>query len=141
MNDIEKPKILIVEDSPANVHMLVELLKDFQCYVAINGKKALAAVESGTEYDLILLDVMMPVLSGFELKQYFNHNSKVRNVPVIFITSKAEQKDIKKGIGLGAVDYITKPFDADDVLTRVNRALRNKWEREKFVDKMTELKA
>jgi putative two-component system response regulator len=141
MSEVDiKPRILIVEDSPENIRILSELLKDYRCHVAKNGKKALQAIQSDFKFDLILLDVLMPVLSGFELKQYFNHYPQVKDVPVIFITSKSENKDIRKGIDLGAVDYITKPFDPNDVLTRVNKALRNKWEKEKKLASMTELK-
>lgn len=114
-------KILIIEDTPDNIDILTNILKDkkFQIAVAINGEQGLNYV-SQFQPDLILLDVIMPVMDGFETCKRLKSDSLTKDIPVIFLTAKAEKVDVIKGFELGAVDYITKPFQYSEVLARIN---------------------
>jgi len=116
--------ILIVDDAPTNLRALIELLSPtYEIRVAVNGEEALAAVMSDEPLDLILLDIMMPGMDGYavcrELKRHPNHC----DTPVIFITAKDAVSDETYGFEVGAVDYITKPFDGRVVLARVRNQL------------------
>jgi two-component system, sensor histidine kinase and response regulator len=113
-------KVLIVDDTPANIDVLHEVLKGhgYQIAMAMNGKQALINVFQ-FKPDLILLDVMMPELNGYETCTRLKSNEQTKNIPIIFITAKAEHGDIVKGFALGAVDYIIKPFQHEEVISRV----------------------
>ncbi len=125
--DDERQKILIVDDERFNINVLVELLKpEHKTTVAKNGRQALERVLMGTPPDLILLDVMMPGMDGYEVIQKLKDNEKTKNIPVIFITALSQTSDEAKGFDLGAVDYITKPFQPTIVKARVNTHLRLK---------------
>jgi len=117
-------RILIVEDTPANIQTLVAILKErgYQISVAMNGKQALDVL-TRVQPDLILLDVMMPEMDGFETCRQLKATEEWRQIPVIFLTSKTETTDIVKGFELGAVDYVAKPFNAHELLARVNTHL------------------
>jgi class 3 adenylate cyclase len=119
-----KGRILIVEDTPANIQTLVAILKErgYQISVAMNGKQALDVLDR-VQPDLLLLDVMMPEMDGFETCQRLKASEKWRQIPVIFLTSKTEPADIVKGFEFGAVDYVGKPFNAHELLARVNTHL------------------
>lgn len=124
-NDIKKnSKILIVDDVPQNIQVLANILKKagYQLGFAKDGKTALAHAES-TQFDLILLDIMMPEMDGHEVCARLKRAKKSKDIPVIFISAKDEIKDKTRGFELGAVDYITKPFDAQEVLARVKTHL------------------
>ncbi|MBF0225547.1 MAG: hybrid sensor histidine kinase/response regulator [Desulfobacterales bacterium] len=122
MKEIDKSKfnILIVDDIPKNIQLLGSILKQegYTVSFATNGNQALSMVEN-YEFDLILLDVMMPDMNGFEVCEQLKNNPKVKDVPVIFLTAKTEIESVIKGFELGAVDYITKPFNAKELLARV----------------------
>jgi adenylate cyclase len=117
-------RILIVEDTPANIQALASILKDkgYQISVATNGKQALEVL-ARVQPDLILLDVMMPEMDGFETCRRLKAHEIWRHIPVIFLTSKTETTDIVQGFELGAVDYVAKPFNAHELLARVNTHL------------------
>jgi class 3 adenylate cyclase len=117
-------RILIVEDTPANIQTLAAILKErgYQISVAINGKQALDVL-ARVQPDLILLDVMMPEMDGFETCRRIKASEHWRNIPVIFLTAKTETTDIVQGFELGAVDYVAKPFQAHELLARVNTHL------------------
>jgi two-component system, sensor histidine kinase and response regulator len=117
---LHESNILIVDDTPANIDVLHTVLKDkgYQIAMAKNGKQALINV-SQFKPDLILLDVMMPELDGYETCKRLKSNEQTKDIPIIFITAKAEHEDIVKGFELGAVDYIIKPFQHEEVLFRV----------------------
>ncbi|MGA1791921.1 MAG: response regulator [bacterium] len=124
-NDIKEGfKILIVDDVPQNIQVLANILKKagYQLGFAKDGKTALAHTES-TQFDLILLDIMMPEMDGHEVCARLKKAKKSKDIPVIFISAKDEIKDKTRGFELGAVDYITKPFDAQEVLARVKTHL------------------
>ncbi|MBP0011525.1 MAG: EAL domain-containing protein [Roseofilum sp. SBFL] len=117
--------ILIVDDNTNNLRVLFNLLKKsgFRVLVATDGKNALDKVNQ-TYPDLILLDVMMPELSGFEVCRQLQSNPNTQEIPVIFMTALSENEDKVKGLKLGAVDYITKPFYQEEVLSRIQLHLK-----------------
>ncbi|MCA9692042.1 MAG: response regulator [Nannocystaceae bacterium] len=112
--------VLIVDDTPTNLEVLQQTLSDdgFKVLVAIDGEGALEQAEY-TQPDLILLDVMMPELDGFETCRRLKASSETRDIPVIFMTALSETVDKVRGFELGAVDYITKPFQQKEVSVRV----------------------
>ncbi len=116
--------ILIVDDIPDNIDLLNEVLSShYLTRAAINGEKALKIAASDSKPDLILLDVMMPGISGHEVCQRLKQNPDTRGIPVIFVTAMDEVDDEQRGLELGAVDYITKPISAPIVLARVRTHL------------------
>ncbi len=121
---MEKQTILVVDDTPENIDVLVGVLKaDYKVKAAPNGEKALMVVEKSPP-DLILLDIMMPVMDGFETCRRLKENPENKGIPVIFLTAKTETEDIVKGFDLGAVDYLTKPFNPLELKVRVNTHLQ-----------------
>ncbi|MGQ0569914.1 MAG: response regulator [Armatimonadota bacterium] len=121
------PRILAVDDQPVNLELLAEILSGWGCAVrtAINGVEALAAVDA-FQPDVILLDVMMPDQSGFEVCELLQADPTTRSIPVIFLTALADEKHKLEGFGVGALDYITKPFDLAELAARVGARLRHK---------------
>lgn len=119
------PNILIVDDMPANLKLLSALLKDegYKVRPVLNGKQALQAA-SKEKPDLILLDIMMPEISGYELCRMLKGNPELMHIPVIFISALNEPNDIVKAFDNGGVDYITKPFKAEEVKARVTTHLK-----------------
>lgn len=116
--------ILVVDDVPDNLALMSNLLKpDFKVKVASDGEKALKIAASESPPDLILLDIMMPGMDGYEVCRRLKHNPKTMNIPVIFLTAKAEVEDEKKGLELGAVDFISKPISPPIVMARVKNHL------------------
>jgi len=122
-----KPKILIADDEQHIVDLLVHALqgKGYELVTAHDGDETLARARRG-DIDLILLDIMMPGKDGHEVCRELQADETTRNIAVIFVTAKSEVDDITSGFGLGAVDYVTKPFDIPVVVARVNAAVRNK---------------
>ncbi len=119
---MEKPnRILIVDDEKFNIKVLTEFLQnDYRIMVAKTGEQALKAVKSQTPPDLVLLDIIMPEMDGYEICKRIKADPKSKNIPVIFVTAVSEAMDSAKGFELGAVDYITKPFNPVTVKARVN---------------------
>jgi adenylate cyclase len=116
--------VLIVDDTPTNISVISAALKDqFRTKVATNGEKALAIMNTDDRPDLILLDIVMPGVDGYEVCRRLKSNPVTRHIPVIFLTSKTEVEDEQTGFALGAVDYIHKPFSAPVVLARVTAHL------------------
>lgn len=120
----DRKLVLIVDDTPTNVSVVSGVLRDaFRTKVATNGEKALAIATGPDKPDLILLDVMMPGMDGYEVCRRLKSNPATRDVPVIFLTAKIDSVDEEKGFEVGAVDYIHKPFSAPIVLARVRTQL------------------
>jgi two-component system sensor histidine kinase/response regulator len=119
------PSILVVDDQPINVQLLKRKLEreGIRVTAAYNGLEALDAVKK-SQPDLILLDVMMPDMDGIEVCQRLQANEDTRGIPVIFITARTTKESKLEGLGVGAVDYITKPIDLDETLARVQTQLR-----------------
>src|SRR5262245_17750356 len=117
-------RILVVDDTPVNIQSLTATLKTkgYQISVATNGKQALEVL-ARVRPDLILLDVMMPEMDGFETCRRIKATEHWRQIPVIFLTAKTDTADIVQGFELGAVDYVAKPFNAHELLARVNTHL------------------
>ena len=121
---IERQTILIVDDTPDNITLLSALLKDrYKTKVAINGERALKIATADPPPDLILLDIMMPGMDGYEVCRRLKQETATRDIPVIFLTALAEVEDERKGLEMGAVDYITKPISPPIVLARVKNHL------------------
>lgn len=122
-----KAKILIVEDNPFMSKLLQMRLKanEYEVSSAVNGQDALLKVKDNKP-DLILLDVNMPQLDGFETAQALKADPETKNLPIIFVTAKGEEKDILKGMEVGGASYIIKPFTAEILLEAVQKALDKK---------------
>jgi phosphoserine phosphatase RsbU/P len=125
MNHIDEKKlVLVVDDAPENLHAVHSILKnDFKIRVATSGAKALELVMVKPYPDLILLDVMMPEMDGYEVCGALKSSPETRDIPVIFLTGRTEADDETKGFQVGAVDYIHKPFSPAVVRARVHTHL------------------
>lgn len=125
MTDLAGMKVMIVDDTPANIDVLRRILADdgFEISIAMSGEAALTLVEKNRP-NLILLDVMMPGINGFETCEKLKANPSTKNIPVIFVTAKTEVEDIVSGFNAGSVDYIAKPFKREEVLSRVQTHLK-----------------
>jgi putative two-component system response regulator len=120
----DKPTILVVDDAPDNLSLMSHLLSDdYKVKVANSGEKALKIARSDAPPGLILLDIMMPEMDGYEVCRQLKHDPKTRTIPVIFLTAKSEMDDELAGLTLGAVDYITKPISPPIVMARVKNYL------------------
>jgi putative two-component system response regulator len=124
MKDLSQCSVLAVDDTKINLDILVNSLGDYyDLSVATNGADALKLVKESPP-DLILLDIMMPGMSGFEVLHRLRENTNTRGIPVIFLSALSEVGNKAKGFEMGAVDYITKPFQIEEVLARVNTHLK-----------------
>ena len=118
-----KQTILIVDDVSENVDILVELLQEHDLVTALDGKTALSIVQE-EDVDLILLDIMMPEMDGFEVCKILKQNVATKHIPIIFLSAKDKNEDIQIGFNKGAVDYVTKPFNPNELLSRVDTHLK-----------------
>lgn len=125
MTDLAGMKVMIVDDTPANIDVLRRILSEdgFEISIAMSGEAALSLVEKNRP-DLILLDVMMPGIDGFETCGKLKANPATKDIPVIFVTAKTEVEDIVHGFKVGGVDYIAKPFKREEVVSRVQTHLK-----------------
>jgi len=116
--------IMLVDDTPTNLSVLIDYLNDFgfEILIAVDGEGALTAAEAG-QPDLILLDIMMPGMDGYETCRRLKQDPVTKDIPVIFISALSESMDKVKGFSAGGVDYITKPFQQDEVLARITTHL------------------
>ncbi len=119
-----RPTVLVVDDARVNQELLVELLKrDYRVKVAGNGPMALEIAESIPQPDLVLLDINMPQMNGFEVCKKMQNNPLTRDIPVIFVTAAADHESETQGLQLGAVDYLSKPINPDIALLRVRNQI------------------
>jgi two-component system sensor histidine kinase/response regulator len=117
--------ILVVDDAPANLHLLLNMFKDlYRVRVAQSGEKALEICQSDTPPDLVLLDIMMPGMDGFEVARRMREHPSSETIPVIFVTAMTGNDARLKGLELGAVDFVTKPIDPEVLKPRVRNFLR-----------------
>ena len=122
-----KPVILVVDDTPDNLALMSELLRDrYSVKLAKSGERGLQLAAADPQPDLILLDIMMPGLSGYDVMQRLKADDKTRHIAVIFLTAMSSVEDERRGLEMGAVDYITKPISPPIVLARVANHLRLK---------------
>jgi diguanylate cyclase (GGDEF)-like protein len=123
----DKPLILIVDDTPINIQVLAEALRaDYRVKVAASGKAAFEVIAKQGLPDLVMLDVMMPGMDGYEVCRRLKQAAETRNIPVIFVTAKSDVVDEEQGLRLGAVDYIAKPFHLAIVTARVRNHINLK---------------
>ncbi len=126
-NAIEKSTVLVVDDTPDNLELMSGLLKDrYRVQVAKSGERALAIALAEPHPDLILLDIMMPGMDGYEVCRHLKAEAVTKFIPVIFLTAKAAVEDERMGLEMGAVDYVTKPISPPIVLARVATHLKLK---------------
>ena len=139
MKNNKIPKILIIDDAPQNIQIAVEILKDkYTVSVATSGEKALSLLEDGLHPDLILLDIVMPDMDGFAVCKTLKSNSRYCNIPIIFLTILENEFDMVKGLELGAVDYVTKPFEPKVLKARVDTHIRLKIYQDELMDNIQE---
>jgi len=117
-----KKTILIVDDTVSNLDILIELLNDYDIIDATNGEDAIEIAQN-EKIDLLLLDIMMPNMDGYEVCKRLKENHTTKNIPIIFITAKTDEASIEKAFDIGGTDYITKPFLPKELLARVKKEL------------------
>jgi putative two-component system response regulator len=121
-HEIYRPTILAVDDDPESLRLIAELLRDnYHVRVATSGEQALRAAEVEPKPDLILLDVVMPGMDGYELCRRFRAQAHMRDCPILFLTVRSQVADEEKGFAAGGVDYLTKPISPPILLARVQR--------------------
>ncbi|MEW6288900.1 MAG: response regulator [Thermodesulfobacteriota bacterium] len=135
-------RLLFVDDVPANIRILVEMLRlEYDVIFADNGPDALQLAAEDPQPDLILLDIMMPKMDGYQVCRKLKENEATREIPVMFITALVDEEDEAMGLSLGAVDYIRKPFNMAIVKSRIKTHLDLKQHRDDLQRQTEELTA
>lgn len=136
----ERFRILFVDDVPSNIRILLEILRtDYDIRFTDNGPAALRMAAEDPQPDLILLDIMMPAMNGYEVCKLLKENERTAHIPVMFITALTDEEDEEKGLKLGAVDYIRKPFNMAIVKSRIRTQLELKQHRDRLQQRTEEL--
>ncbi len=141
----KRQKILVVDDNKQNLELLMDLFRDdYKIVAALNGKRALKLAHAEPQPDLIMLDIVMPDMDGYEVCKRLKEEDATMHIPVIFVTAVSEIMDETRGFETGAVDYITKPFHPPMVKARVNMHLNLKRKQElleeyAYLDALTEI--
>jgi two-component system sensor histidine kinase/response regulator len=136
-----RPSLLLVDDTPANIEILVELLKaDYDLTVATRGAQALQICAKASHLDLVLLDVMMPEMDGYEVCRTLRAAPATRELPIVFLTTKNDVEDIVRGFEIGANDYVSKPFHPSELRARVRTHTTLRAQQSEIAEKNTELK-
>ena len=126
-------KILIVDDIPKNIQMAMNILKNekYKMFYAKSGQMALDLI-CEHNFDLILLDIMMPEMTGFEVCSKLKNDEKTKNIPIIFLSGKDSTQDIEKAYEVGGMDYVVKPFITIELIKKVNSYVRLKQLEDRF---------
>jgi putative two-component system response regulator len=139
---MKKDTLLVVDDTPENLTLMAGILKDeYRVKVATTGEKALTIARAAPHPDLILLDIMMPLVDGYEICRRLKGEPETSDIPVIFLTALSDLKDEKQGLEVGAVDYITKPISPPILMARVRNHLKLKAAADFLRDKNSYLEA
>jgi len=119
-----KAKVLIVDDAP-NIRMLLEynLKKEFDLTILEDGAEAKKWLSEGNTVDILVTDIMMPNVDGYELVEFIRKETEMKNLPVIMLSAKGQSTDKIKGLQTGADDYLTKPFNPEELVIRINNLL------------------
>ncbi|MDH5645535.1 MAG: response regulator, partial [Candidatus Heimdallarchaeota archaeon] len=137
---VKKPVILVVDDQPENIDVLSNILRDaYKVKAAINGEQALQIIQEKQAPDLILLDVMMPGIDGYEVCKKLKDNARSKSIPVIFVSALQNISDRVTAFAVGGVDYITKPVQSEEVLARVRAHVQIKMMQEQLEQSNEEL--
>ncbi len=137
----DKKTVLVVDDAPANIQIVNSILKEsYKIKIATNGAKALELVQATPAPDLILLDVVMPEMDGYEVCTKLKSTPETKDIPVIFLTAQTETADETKGFEVGAVDYIHKPFSPAVVQARVQTHLALKGARQQLAQQLDSIR-
>lgn len=139
LKDNNHYKILIVDDIPSNIQLLGNMLREekFDVAFSTSGEDALRKIKT-IEFDLILLDIMMPEMNGFEVCKAIKNDDHSKDIPIIFLTAKNDTESVVKGFEMGAVDYITKPFNYKELFTRIKTHLMLKGQKQ-LIESMNQL--
>jgi len=130
---MEKAKILVVDDIPENIHTLKNLLKEeYSIIASTSGEKAIGLVKKDPSIDLIILDILMPQMDGYEVCQILKADENTKHIPIVFVTSLNDIRSEEKGLSLGASDYIHKPINPLLTLNRVALHIKLKRYESKF---------
>jgi PAS domain S-box-containing protein len=125
--NVNKATILIVDDIPSNIELLINVLREeYTVQVATSGKRAIEILKGKLKPDLILLDIIMPDMDGYQVLNIIQGDETIKNIPVIFVTANNDIQQERQGLSLGVVDYITKPFDSEVVKLRIKNQLELK---------------
>ena len=119
---MEDKTILVVDDTVSNLDIMVSFLKEYDVIDTIDGEEALE-IANEQKIDLILLDIIMPFMDGYEVCKKLKDNPQTRDIPVIFITAQTDEESIDRAYKMGGIDYITKPFRFQEVLFKVKKEL------------------
>jgi len=119
----QKQIILAIDDNPLNIDILVDLLKDYEILVSLSAKNGLELLKKH-KVDLILLDIMMPNMNGFEMAKILKEQNSTKEIPILFLSANGDENSIEEGFNLGAVDYLVKPFRPKELLARVKTHLK-----------------
>lgn len=132
---MKKSKILVIDDNNLNLRMIELVLQNYNYDVitAMNGASGIKATQEQNP-DLILLDIMMPVMDGFEVCERLKESPDTQDIPIIFLTSKPDSEGIVKGFELGAADYVTRPFNRPELMARIKTHLSLKESRDKVIE-------
>ena len=133
MANTNKDIVFIIDDNPSNIKVLGNLLeeKGYEPVVFLNAKTAIDSIRN-KKPEIILLDIMMPEMDGYEMCKILKNDPSLKNIPVIFLTGKTETTDLVKGFELGAADYVTKPFESAELLARIKTHIGFKKAREEI---------
>ncbi|MBT4290394.1 MAG: response regulator [Deltaproteobacteria bacterium] len=121
-----RPKIMIVDDDPTNIEIVTEILEEsYEIRPVYSGEEALEEIYS-FKPDIVLLDIMMPGIDGYEVCKIIRADEQIKDITILLVSAKAMAKEMKRGFEVGADDYITKPFEHDDLALQIAKHVKNR---------------